>query len=475
MRDPAVNIDWQGLIAALGDIPTSTKPAVLRTKSRDYYWYSPILKAALDPYIADLVVTPRNEADIITTLKLAYAHNVPVVARGAGTGNYGQVIPLKGGIILDLSDLTEIRWIRAGIVRVQAGARLHDIDHLTRATCGQELRLHPSTHRTATIGGYIAGGSAGCGSITWGLLRDPGNILGLRVITMEAEPRILELRGNDIQQVNHAYGTNGIITEVEMPLATAWGWVEMIVGFADFMASVQFAQTVSEMPGLLKKNVAVIAAPVPQQYFRRLSAQIPAGLHVVLLLVAQQSVETIHQLITHQQGRRLYEQGEGGGADKTPLYEYCWNHTTLQALTLDLSITYLQTLFPPPDHALLIERMYEHFGDEVPMHLEFVRLGGQVACFGLQLVRYSSEARLREIIAYHERYGCPIFNPHAYTLEEGGMKTVDRAQLAFKKLADPKGLLNPGKMIAWDDPHYDPATYKGHLYPAHPMTTAEEG
>ncbi len=47
------------------------------------------------------------------------------------------------------------------------------------------------------------------------------------------------------------------------------------------------------------------------------------------------------------------------------------------------------------------------------------------------------------------------FNPHRYTLEEGGMKKTDQAQLAFKKEADPKGMLNPGKMIAWEDPDFD--------------------
>ena len=97
----------------------------------------------------------------------------------------------------------------------------------TIADSRQELRLHPSTHKTGTLGGYVAGGSSGIGSITWGLLRDRGNILMARVVTMEAEPRILELRGADIQKVNHAYGTNGIITELELPLAPAYRWAEL--------------------------------------------------------------------------------------------------------------------------------------------------------------------------------------------------------------------------------------------------------
>jgi hypothetical protein len=100
-----------------------------------------------------------------------------------------------------------------------------------------------------------------------------------------------------------------------------------------------------------------------------------------------------------------------------------------------------------------MERM---FGDEVLLHLEFVRFSGTVCAFGLQVVRFTSEERLAEIIRLHEEAGAPIFNPHSFTLEEGGMKHVDAAQLAFKREADPKGLLNPGKMLAWDDPDWRP-------------------
>jgi hypothetical protein len=64
----------------------------------------------------------------------------------------------------------------------------------------------------------------------------------------------------------------------------------------------------------------------------------------------------------------------------------------------------------------------------------------------------------------HNANGCPIFNPHRYTLEEGGMKQTDEIQLAFKREADPKGLLNPGKMIAWDDPDYDFELWKVWLF-----------
>ena len=78
-----------------------------------------------------------------------------------------------------------------------------------------------------------------------------------------------------------------------------------------------------------------------------------------------------------------------------PLYEYTWNHTTLHAINVDPTITYLQSLFPPDGGLEQVLAMHEHFGDEVPMHVELVRWQGRVAYAGLQLVRYTT----REIVA----------------------------------------------------------------------------
>ena len=132
--------------------------------------------------------------------------------------------------------------------------------------------------------------------------------------------------------------------------------------------------------------------------------------------------------------------------------------------TIDTNITYLQVQYPGPDHVEKVRVMTELFPDEVIGHLEFIKFDGQIQCAGLPLVRYTTKERLEEIIRIHEENGCPIFNPHRYTLEEGGMKQTDAVQLAFKKEADPKGLLNPGKMIAWENPDFDFETSKPFLF-----------
>jgi len=214
--------DIARLKAALADIKVEDNPAIVKQKSRDFYWYSPVLRRQLDHVTADLFVSPKNEAEVIHVLTACYAAGVPVTPRGSGTGNYGQAMPLSGGVVLSLAEMRAVTAIAPGRVVAEAGAVLAAIDRETRAHSRQEIRMHPSTYNTASLAGFIAGGSGGIGSINWGGLRDIGNVLRLRVVTMEETPRVLELSGLDLLKVMHAYGTNGIITEVEVPLDAAY-------------------------------------------------------------------------------------------------------------------------------------------------------------------------------------------------------------------------------------------------------------
>jgi len=457
------------LKADLDGLQIEDNPQIVKQKSRDFFWYSPVLKEQLDDVTGDLVVTPKSEEEVIRVLKACYAAEVPVTTRGSGTGNYGQAMPLSGGVVLNLAAMTAIKDIRQGSVVVEAGAIVSDIDTAARAQSNQELRMHPSTSKTATIGGFIAGGSGGVGSINWGGLRDLGNVIRLRVITMEAEPQVLEMTGDDLQKVMHAYGTNGVITEVEMPLTASYDWVDVLVGFDDFMDAVAFSDDLARQDGLLTKNVAPIAAPLPHDYFLRHQKFIRQDQSVAVLMVAPFAMPAFEAFVKRQsQGEVLYRSDKASEEDLRrlpPAYELSWNHTTLRGLRIDPTITYLQVLYPFPNQVELVRKMHEMFGNEVPGHLEFVRFDGDITCFGLPVVRYSSEERLNEIMRLHEDNGCPIFNPHRYTLEEGGMKQTDEVQLAFKKQADPKGLLNPGKMIAWDNPGFDFKSDQVYLFP----------
>ena len=453
----------------LDGLKLEDNPAIVKQRSRDFFWYSPILKRQLDHVTADLVVSPQSEAEVIRVLRTCHALGVPVTPRGSGTGNYGQSMPLAGGVVLSLAEMNAVKGVAGGRAVAEAGAILAALDGRAREESGQEIRLHPSTYNTASVGGFIAGGSGGVGSINWGGLRDLGNVLKLRVVTMEPEPRVLDLEGWDLQKVMHAYGTNGVITEVEIPLDAAYDWIDVLVGFDDYMDAVRFANDLANRDGLLFKEIATVAAPVPYDYFLRHQKFLRREQSVVLLMVAPNALEPFLALSGRSGGELLFRSDAATESEKKglpPVFELAWNHTTLRGLRVDPTITYLQVLYPFPTHLESVRRMTETFGDELPGHLEFIRFDGNVCCAGLPIVRFTTEERLEEIIRIHEENGCPVFNPHRYTLEEGGMKQTDAVQLAFKREADPKGLLNPGKMIAWEDPDFRFDAGKNYLFPS---------
>ncbi|MBI1217327.1 MAG: FAD-binding protein [Rhodobacteraceae bacterium] len=441
--------------AALAHLDLDENPVSVRAKSRDFFWYSPVLRARLDHLTADFVVSPRSEAEVIEVLTVCYANDVPVTVRGAGTGNYGQAMPLAGGCVIHMRAFNKVREIHPGRVIAEPGCVIRELDAETRAHSGQELRMMPSTAATATIGGFVAGGSGGVGSVHWGALRDLGNIIRLRVVTMEAEPRILEFRGEELPRVSHAYGTNGIITEVELPLAPAYDWVEIFVACPTFPEAAGFAAALAEEDGILIKLASVFEAPIGAAYFQRVAPRLPEGTpHLVGLMVAPQAMDAFDIFTARHAGAQVIWRSDRSDwpREPGPVYEYGWNHTTLRALKVDPTITYLQVRYGFPDYLARIEAVRAAFPGEVIQHLEVMREHGHVMFAGLSMVKFTTEARLDEIIRIHESLGCMIFNPHRYTLEEGGRQTVDDRQLAFKREADPKGLLNPGKMIAWDDP-----------------------
>ncbi|MDH2384111.1 FAD-binding oxidoreductase [Bradyrhizobium sp. CER78] len=435
----------KALLADIGDIATSLDPADLRRKSRDYYWYSPILAARLRDKVADIIITPRDEADVVRVAAACYRHRIPLTVRGGATGNYGQCVPLEGGVLLDMSAMNRIEWQTPGIVRVEAGAKLFDIDAQTRPL-GWELRMHPSTKRMAQIGGFVAGGSGGIGSVTFGGMREPGNILAARIVTVEETPRVIELRGDAAQKISRAYGTTGIITVLEMPLAPALPWIDVIVAFDDFAESIRFGRAIAMADGVVKKLLAPIEWPLPQN-FASLRQYCPDGKAVLLGMIGSMSIESFETLLDSFGGTLTYKAPSEDVLTKAPLYEHSWNHCTLQTFKVDRSITYLQVLYP---HNRIVEAAAEigaRFEGEVMQHLEFIRINGLMTASGLPVIRYSTPERLDEIMAAYEALGIMIANPHVVTLEDGSRyKRVDADQLSFKHEVDPLGLLNPGKM-----------------------------
>jgi len=434
----------------LPDLEWTLQAPKIKRLSRDFHWFSPVLKQQLEDKQADAVVKPRNEAELSLLVKACVQHQVPLILRGGATGNYGQLVPLHGGILVDMTAFNQVCEFAEGVIRAQAGIRLSDIETLTRPA-GWELRCMPSTYRLASLGGLYGGGFGGIGSINYGPLAAPGNVLSVKVMTMEAEPRILHIPAPQALLLHHAYGTNGIILEIELALAPVHRWIERLDVFDDFTNALDYANAFARSPGLVKRQLALFAAPIPS-YFSHLNGHYQASQHAVISVIGQESEALCAPLLAQYHGQNALRQTADEAREaNASLMEYCWNHTTLHALKIDSTLTYLQTGFNHAHYRQQIIDMANLFGDEVISHIEFLRDNeGNITASGLQLVRYSTEARLNEIMQTFRDHDVKINNPHVYQIEDGKQGEIKPEVVAVKQYIDPNGLLNPGKLRGWE-------------------------
>jgi FAD/FMN-containing dehydrogenase len=419
----------------------------LRTRARDFYWYSPVLDELLKDCRADIVVLPATEDEVVRVAAAAAKHRLHVTVRGGGTGNYGQAVPLKGGVVLDTTLLNRIVDIQPGMVRVQAGAYMEPVLEAVRAT-GQQLMVYPSTMREATVGGFIAGGSAGIGAVRHGILRESGTMLRLRVVTMEEQPRILTITGPQIELVHHAWGTNGIIIELDLALVPAVDWLQCIALFPRYTDVMRFGCAVLEsgIDVFLLSAVDRRFAP----YYTDFAAHFDGSADAMFTMVNPKDKERFAALVAQHGGRLSMcltpEEMQRNGLPA--VHECAYNHTTLRALKVDRSWTYLQMIVPPAQVAEIVARQMDRYGDEMLMHHEFARLGGKPRISGLVLLQYLDEDRLNEVMAELSQDDCYVLNAHVNVLEKSGRKEMGAEELQFKRSVDPLNLMNPGKILA---------------------------
>ena len=420
-------------------------PSDLRRLSRDYFDYSPVLRDQLADRCAELVVRPRDVAAVERLASACSTHQVPLTVRGAGTGNYGQCVPLEGGVVMLTGHLQAVRNLDpiSGVVTVEPGCPMRDLDQFLRRH-GRQLRLLPSTWRTASIGGFVSGGSGGIGSIRWGFLRDPGHLLGLEVVTMEDQPQRLTLPAHQAEALNHAYGTNGIITALQLATAPAVNWHQLAIDCRTLEDAVALMLACGRS-AISLQLLTLLEQPL-LQHLPPWSGPAGDG-HRLLLLVSPDGVSSVQRLAESHAGdvRDLGPEDLTGG---NALRELTWNHTTLHLRTADAGWTYLQMLLPQPELAAMTD-LRQRWGDALLWHLEAVRQQGSVRLAALPLVRWSDRQRLEQLMNDCREAGAVLFNPHVLTVEDGGLGVVDADQVAAKQRFDPAGLLNPGKLRGW--------------------------
>lgn len=436
MTSPTTPAVVAGRLAdALGPGAVSVDPSARRAASRDYSWLSPLLVERMPATVADVVVSPADTAGVVQALAVAHELGVPVTPRGRGTGNYGQAVPLAGGIVLDSERRTRVLDVGEGWARAEAGVSFTRLEAAARAT-GQELAMFPSTVGSA-LGGFLAGGAGGSGSIAHGFLWD-GFVLALEVVGCGDGPEPVAVAGDDARPFLHAYGTTGVVTEATVRLVRARRWTGLWAALPTYAGAVAAAEAITALspavrnlcvddPGLVACFPGGVGLDPTRHSLRAvLDADEPAALAAARVAVADGGGEVL---------------AEGpDGVDRLVALSY--NHVTLRAKRRWPDACHIQVGGP----ALVAH--HDEARALLPgglLHHDAMAPGGVPQLGGLLVGRYPGADGLQDAMGALRALGVHVTDPHTWLLgQHGDLAPLHAAAARF----DPAGLLNPGKLPA---------------------------
>lgn len=435
----------QAVRAAVPSVPISDEAGLIRRRSTDRSaLLGPHMAVQTNESLAEAVAVPADEEEVVALLAACARHRVPVVPRGAGTSNFGQTIPLDGGIVVDLSGLVGVTDMGDGWVRARAGTMLEHIDDELEPQ-GAELRIHPSSKRMSTLAGFVIGGHGGIGSMRFGGLADVGNVTGLRVVTAEPEPRILELRGADTGLVQFSFGMNGVVTEVEVATTAHREWRDVMYVFDDLDAAMRFGWDMTVSDGLEVKNCMPMNAAMAA-HLTPLAEFLPEGRAAALAMVAPAAVDGAADVARRHGGRITMDVRTGDGPRGFPGYEYTWGHAMWWLRKGQPTLA--EVLFLLPEHRPVesLLELVERTPGEPWVSCTCQRIGGRPSPQVAYGIDGSVPGRLAEVSAIAEELGCLVVNIHRPKLTKASIRGFSAEQRAFKADVDPFGILNPGKL-----------------------------
>ncbi|MBC7266553.1 MAG: FAD-binding oxidoreductase [Coriobacteriia bacterium] len=193
-----------------------------------------LVKPLMPTGVAGAVVRPLSEDEVVAVVRSAREHGVPIVPRGMSTSGYGGVLPVPGAIVVDMSGMSKVLEIdeTAKTVRVQAGIIWEQLQKRL-AKHGLDLVMYPSSLPSSTAAGWLAQGGAGFGSFERGWFKE--NVLSARVVWPDGS--VSEVSGDELQTlVADAEGITGIITELTIPVRDLEPEVHRLIAFPDASA-----------------------------------------------------------------------------------------------------------------------------------------------------------------------------------------------------------------------------------------------
>lgn len=201
----------------------STNETILDQHGRD--------ESAIPPVRPSAVVMPRSTEEVSKVLKYCNTEKIPVVAFGAGSSLEGHVLPLFGGISLDLTEMNKIIEIKADdlVVRVEPGVHRMALNEKL-ATQGLFFSVDPGAD--ATLGGMASTGAAGTTTVRYGAMRD--NVLALTAVM--ADGTVIRT-GRETRKLSAGYDLTRLLVGSEGTLAVITELTLRVFGIPEKMAA----------------------------------------------------------------------------------------------------------------------------------------------------------------------------------------------------------------------------------------------
>ncbi len=412
----------------LGDRGVSTEPAALERASADGSRLSPIIREQLPLGLAELVAYPTTAEEIALIIAAAVRREVPVTPRGKGTGNYGQAIPMSGGLVLDLSRARAIVEVGEGFITAEAGASMVSLEQAANKV-GQQILMYPST-ANSSLGGFLSGGSGGTGSIKHGS-NSNGFVLALDVVHALPDARLVHVDGDAAQPYVHNYGTAGIIARATVALEPLQDWRGFYASFDTFEQALSLIRPFADLeptPRLVSADLPLLSNALPQD------DAIPAD---------RASLRAILDIATVEGATRLVE---AAGGRVEAVREGAQASMKISMMSYNHPIEFLQKAYP--DTYFHVEVSGDALVDRID-EVHAVYEGGMLHIesqhgrpIGMLAGIYTSAEDVYAGFAKLTELGVGFHNPHQWFVDFEPERTA-----ALAATTDPDGLLNPGKLI----------------------------
>ena len=419
-------------------------------------------------HLPDLVVWPHSTEEVSRLAAYANDHNIPLIGWGAGSSLEGNPIPVYGGIVIDFSRMSHIVEIYPEDfqVRVQPGMLYKDMNQILAK---QGLFFAPDPGANASIGGMIANNAAGTRTVKYGATRD--NVLALEVVLPSGE--VLRTGSRSVKQsagydLTHLFigseGTLGLITEATLRLAPIPEHVSAAV--ASFPSTEVAAQAVFEIMGaglgpaaLELVNTATVMAinqadgfaldEAPNLFLEFHSAS-EASLADVLRMV---------EMICKELGCQTYKAGLGHEAR---MHLWRARHRLAEILIRShpgLAYVITDVAVPISQYPALVSRAQQELQNLSSMDTYIFGHAGDGNMHAMLFFNDTLEQRALvrnytdQLVEHAITLGGTCTGEHGigigkrkYLQQEYGETAVQTMHL-IKRLLDPKGIFNPGKVL----------------------------